>query len=471
MSTDTILKFVNATGPYKYEEYNNVIRDLIRRVDRDYGKYSIYIIKNDSLYHEQSKRYLIADEMRNRIIRKMYYNPETGLISPIKLYNKIKKDYLNIRLSDVKQFIEGQKSYQIHKNPPEKRNKNYAQVIIPSGPRKILLLDTAQISRKQPYITINGGYTDILVCKDYFSKYAWVYAVKGENRDTPGVSARAVLRHIKPIIERYGYSEVRSDSGVEFRGVVDEYLRKNDIRHITGRTYSPLGQIETLVKDMKHRIFLYMDTFNTKTWSGEVLEDLTENYNNTVHDSIGYTPLQVYKCKDGSRLCKEVHTRLLKRGEKMIKDSKIKPENLLKRGDWVRILKIRKSSSKFQKGYKEIWSSVCYVVVGVSKGNKLVQPSFKLRVINKDGTTGEAIGRRYFQKDLLKIEKGNDSLKRPGFRNRPAYGADVEYRLREDLPNRYIIDNRARVPSAASERRGARPRSRAPSHLLLDSVR
>ena len=54
-------------------------------------------------------------------IRKTYQNPRTGLISANKLKKKLKKE----NLKDIKDFIEKQESYQLHKDVKQNLNKFY----------------------------------------------------------------------------------------------------------------------------------------------------------------------------------------------------------------------------------------------------------------------------------------------------------------------------------------------------------
>jgi hypothetical protein len=52
----------------------------------------------------------------NKILKKFYYDPELGLMSPQKLYNKIHDDYPNITLKNIQEFISNQSTNQININ-------------------------------------------------------------------------------------------------------------------------------------------------------------------------------------------------------------------------------------------------------------------------------------------------------------------------------------------------------------------
>ncbi len=54
-------------------------------------------------------------ENLNEIIKKVYYDPNTGFQSPYKIYKRLKQTIPNIKVKDIKNVIDKQSIYQTTK--------------------------------------------------------------------------------------------------------------------------------------------------------------------------------------------------------------------------------------------------------------------------------------------------------------------------------------------------------------------
>ena len=100
--------------------------------------------------------------MTEELIRKSYYDPESGLFSATKLYEKLKSK--GITLKQIKDFISKQEVYQIHKKvfKPE-----IFFPIVAKYPNEIYQIDLMDFSDVS---TTNNNYKYILLCIVVFTR-------------------------------------------------------------------------------------------------------------------------------------------------------------------------------------------------------------------------------------------------------------------------------------------------------------
>ena len=94
----------------------------------------------------------------------------------------------------------------------------------------------------------------MLICIDYFSKYAWTISIKNKEAIT--------VRNAIAQVFIQGYTEIlQSDYGRNFiNNFLYSYLISINLRHILGSPYHPqsLGAIEALIKQYKNIFQLLM---------------------------------------------------------------------------------------------------------------------------------------------------------------------------------------------------------------------
>ena len=123
-------------------------------------------------------------------------------------------------------------------------------------------------------------------------------------------------------------NSVVSDSGSEFINTkFIEFCRNNSIKCSQNFTSIHAPYVERYNRSIKNKIYAFMDGNNTERFI-DVLPDIINTYNNTMHRMIGMTPIEAEK--------KENHSKV--RNMIMMYQSKVKKQNpKYKRGQTVRI--------------------------------------------------------------------------------------------------------------------------------------
>lgn len=190
---------------------------------------------------------------------------------------------------------------QVNKEPSN------VQSIQSKAPNKIWQIDTTLLSSDKK----SAEY--IITLMDVCSKYAWakrVAVIKNVN-NRHGVSSKHTSALITSVIEKEKLrpSTVQSDNGVEFQGVFEATLRALGMNHVRGSVYHSRsqGQIERFNRTLKSLIYKQR-TYNAlhgisdQHWSDAKLQQVLTMYNNTVHRSTGYKPVDLIRAGDAPTL-------------------------------------------------------------------------------------------------------------------------------------------------------------------------
>ena len=217
-----------------------------------------------------------------------------------------------------------------------------------------------------------------------FSKCVWVVPIKNK-RGTSSVNAFQ-----KGISKATKSNKIWVDQGNEFHNnYFKDFLEINNIE-----MYSPHNEGKSIVakrfiRTLKNKIFKHMSAISKNVYF-DVLDDIVNKYNNTVHRTIKMKPIDVTGDSDVE------HNEDFNK-----KDPKFKV------GDHVRISKYK---NIFGKGYAPNWSEEDFVV------SKIKNTVLWTYVVND--LSGEEITGRFYEKELqntsqekFRIEK---VLKRKG---------------------------------------------------------
>ena len=134
-------------------------------------------------------------------LKEIYYNPNVGLISANKLYQKVKDQ--GISLKQVQDFIQKQETAQLFK--PVIKQKIYFPITSyePNEHIQIDLMDMSNIA------TTNSYYKYLLVSIDIFTRKAFVVPLKTKTSET-------VIEGMKDIISFFEPKIITSDNGKEY---------------------------------------------------------------------------------------------------------------------------------------------------------------------------------------------------------------------------------------------------------------
>ena len=235
----------------KTDEYPKEINTIAKR--KRYGekfKNDFIVRKNKLFYkHTSPEAFLevVSKDNISTILSKIYNDKSLGMGHGIKqFYRIVISKYLNITRKETEGFLENQIPYQLTrkyikaKNPTKKFTKeNIAW--------SIDLIDMSQYSNR------NKNFRYIMSVIDLYSKKGYLQALK---RKTP----EEILNHFKKIVTPENKSKILfSDNGLEFKSAFADYLKSQDIKVITTKSYSPQPDIENFngqVRKMLSELFV-----------------------------------------------------------------------------------------------------------------------------------------------------------------------------------------------------------------------
>jgi len=145
----------------------------------------------------------------------------------------------------------------------------------------------------------NDGYGYLLLAIDVFSHYMRTFPLK-----TTQVKETADALTLNRIFQGGNKPEkLRSDKGVKFRNKeVSRLLKEKGVEHFVTQNEQKSSYAEKAIKTIKSKISRYMTRHQTHRWI-DVLDSITQSYNNSFHRSIKMAPRAVTK-KDEPRLWK-----------------------------------------------------------------------------------------------------------------------------------------------------------------------
>jgi hypothetical protein len=213
----------------------------------------------------------------NKILTKIYYDPEEGLIAPYRLYQKVKKHSITFR--QVKDWVKQQEVAQVEKGP---KKKEYYKI---TGPLNSFQADLLFIKRKKyktPYVILNMVNIN--------NRRGYSVPMKNKQKSS-------VITAMKSLIEKVKIENLTTDNGSEFISLpFKKLMEDNDIDHYLGQVgdHTVMGKIERYNKTIRDHLEKYTVAFGTDFQSKkefeEVLKKLVRNYNTTVHSSTNLKP-------------------------------------------------------------------------------------------------------------------------------------------------------------------------------------
>ena len=239
-----------------------------------------------------------------------------------------------------------------------------------SGIDKIFGADLADMTAIKEH---NEGYTFLLLVIDIFSKYGWIIPLKDKKGETVAEALKTIFKERKP-------EKLWTDKGKEFynkdvKGLVELYSTENEEKS---------SIVERWIRTIKEKMWKYFTDNNTYTYM-DVLPDLVEDYNNTVHSSTKFTPVEASKKKNELNVWCNLYP------------DRHKINNLTPKfsiGDEVRITKKKKV---FEKGYTTRWTEEVFTIVEIQNTNPI---TYKIADLQ-----GEEIKGTFYEPELQKTEQ------------------------------------------------------------------
>lgn len=331
------------------------------------------------------------------ILDKIYNNPKhpASFSSPYKLWIAAHKKNVKISLEFVKEWLQSQNSYTLHR---EVRREFPRRKVIVSGvgiQYQADLVDFAPIKKE------NLGYRYLLTMIDCFSRKAIAIPMKSK-------TAESSISALKKAFKFLGAPQkLQTDQGSEFFAEkVKRYFKDTvRIKHFHSKSKMKASIVERFNRTLRSKIVKYMVAKESLTYVG-ALPDIIEGYNASVHSALEkYSPNDVNKRNEKEIFEIQYREYLNKR----------KANRKFQIGDSVRIATSR---TPFKKGHHRNFSVELYEVVDTLN----TQPN-TYRVKNQSKST--AVEGMFYEEQLQKAKPKSQTFSKR-IATHPAFGFPMQ---------------------------------------------
>jgi hypothetical protein len=315
----------------------------------------------------------------------VYSNPrEPGSFSGAdKLRRAVgKKAYVTVK--EVNEWLKGNETYTKHRAARKTFKRNQIVVGEIDGQWQGDLAEMGNIAKN------NDGVRYLLIVIDVVSKHTWVEPLKTKE-------GKSVLEGLKKIFERTERrpKKLQTDDGKEFlNGVVQRYLRDNEITFFTVKSDKKAAVAERMVRTLKDKIWRYMDEKHTQRYV-DVLQDLVSSYNETFHKSIKMAPVEVHFGNEGTVLQSLYGKEWLVEDDEIV-GSRGRKKAKFQAGEIVRISGVK---GIFKKGYMGNWTEELFIVESI-KESAAPLPVYKLK-----DWSGESVEGVFYEHEMQSVSK------------------------------------------------------------------
>ena len=309
-----------------------------------------------------------SDQVKDFVLRSIYYNQETGFQNQKRTYEAAKKRLSDITPEYVAQWFKKQKGEQL------KPYRGFNSYIV-DGPNQEVAADLADFSRNAIY---NRGYRYIFIAVDAFTKFAHAVPMMSKNASDCAEALEEVLNNMGNFKTLFTDGEPAFESK-PFIKTLNNY----GIHHIISS--APSGMAERAVgtfKSMIARRITGLD-LDKEQWI-DLLPSVLHQYNRQVHSTTGFTPIKAQLADNRLKVWYNIkHKAKFNRVYEPIEV-----------GDTVRTyIKI----TSFSKGADPRFSETTYKVTGISK-NTTGDEEYTLNSKNKS----------YLRHELRLVKKMED---------------------------------------------------------------
>jgi hypothetical protein len=313
-----------------------------------------------------------SKEEREKVIRQVFYDTDTGYQSVHRTYEESKKIMKSITLKDVKEFLNKQSILQT------KKYKTYNSYVA-DAPLHEFQIDLAVYEKSAKY---NDGYKFAFCCIDIYTKYAFCVALKSKQKQEVANAFKEILNHMgicRQVMCDFEGSFVSN----EFKSILDQYGIKLLI------SSNPAPFIERFLQTFKHMINIRLKAKGAiekggyeKGWV-QLIPVVLKQYNSTPHSTIEMSPIMARQ-KENELLVK---FNIQNKAKYARKYPKIEINN--------KVRKYKKPDNfSGKKATVSKWSENVHKVINIKDGLYYLD----------DGQT-----RGYMRHDLLRVE-GSESL-------------------------------------------------------------
>jgi transposase InsO family protein len=275
-----------------------------------------------------------------KVLKEIYYDLQSGasFTGPAAVLRAAReKGYKKIKLKQVKDWLEKQETYTLHKPAAKRYPRNR---VIVGGKDDQFQADLVDLSSLSEY---NKGYRYLLTVIDILSKYAFAIPLKTK---TAGELKEAFIKIFKT---KRIPKKLQSDHGTEFLNrTLQSYLKSKNVHFFATNSENKASVIERFNRTLKTKMFRYFTYKNTWNYI-DVLPAMLKSYNNSYHRSIKMKPSQVNK-KNESTVWDTLY------GQSFSKPIVRFQFNV---NDRVRVSRYKRI---FSKGYERNWSIEIFII-------------------------------------------------------------------------------------------------------------
>lgn len=226
-----------------------------------------------------------------------------------------------------------------------------------------------------PYSKENKNIRYILTVIDIFSKFAWALPIKNK---TGAVVAQALENIFESGVVPKNF---HTDMGKEFfNSHVKRLMDLYKINHYSTYSTKKAAIVERFNRTLKNQMWKQFSFNGSYKWL-DLLPKLVDDYNNTVHRTIGMKPIDV-----------DVEAERRLRNTVFANKFEIRRRPKFKVGDHVRISKYK---SVFDKGYTPNWTSEIFKI-------RKVQHTVPYTYLLEDAEGTEILG-GFYECEILKV--------------------------------------------------------------------
>lgn len=166
--------------------------------------------------------------------------------------------------------------------------KYFVPIEAPIGWFQMDLMDMRNVKRKRGNQLMGFG----LVIVEVFSRRGWLYPLRNKK---PATVAAELPRWWNDVRGRANHIQVQTDAGSEFKNEVDVFFQRRRIEHRTVQPGDKNSQaiVERWIKTLRERFRFIWLTNNNLVWV-PYINQVVDDYNDTVHRSMKATPMDVW---------------------------------------------------------------------------------------------------------------------------------------------------------------------------------
>ena len=284
-----------------------------------------------------------------------------------------KKNNPEFKTKEIKEYLSGTETYTYHKKTISKFKRAKFRADFIDHIWQVDLIDFRNLKNKKYKQWM--GY--VYVCIDVLSRYAWVEPIETKTTENCKIAIEKIIKksNRKPQM-------IYSDRGKEFLGTYKKYLKSENIYQSFTNSKFKASIAERFIRTIKEKIFRAF-TYKKQEKYIDIIQKLTDSYNNSIHRSIGIPPSEVNKDNE-----QEIYNFQYGEDDKVV-------EFKFEAGDYVRV---KLDKTIFQKGYSQKWSSEIFLIDSKYATNP---PTYTIKEI-KDSSID--LKKYYYSEELQSVK-------------------------------------------------------------------